>query len=341
MGNEPVQTDGTTQPGVQISSQLWQRFRDDVRDRKGRINGALASELENAISNYLKASHGYDVEHQLDELADDVDSILDAIDDGGAPTPSSESDEKIKKSRRKDSPREQLPEADGGVPVDDRHLYDDVESDDELSAVERRTEAAVAELVTSHTSPPGEYGGQFILDDLDDAIETGADVHSTPTLRKYRERVLDRLGGIDELTIPARQGEPIESRVFYTDVDDARAARASNDVVGDGVTVEQAASSYDIEPERVRWAMTNAQHGAILVRDDDVELDDAAERSGASVESIVEILPDEFVDSIESDDASESDELDELANAKRVESDVDDTIESSIESSDEYEPALD
>jgi len=70
-------SDNTTQPGIQISEQLWKEFRQDVRDRHGTVRGHLSSELESAIREYLNASKGGDthdrlrrIENRLDEIAE-------------------------------------------------------------------------------------------------------------------------------------------------------------------------------------------------------------------------------------------------------------------------------
>lgn len=211
MGNDrQVHRGETVQPGTKISAELWRRFRQDVKERRGRVNGVLAGELERALKMYLDAADGRNVEYELEEIREDLERVLDAVEGGGTP---SRDDSKNKKSDSKDSVsgRERVT-ADGGVPVDDRHLVDD-DDDDDRSVVERRTDAAVAELVATHNV-------SFQLDDLDAAIREGAGVGSKPSVRQYRERVLDRLGGLDEITHPALRDAPIDRRVFFVDDDE-------------------------------------------------------------------------------------------------------------------------
>lgn len=253
MGNENVQSDSTVQPGTEVSESLWRRFREDVKERRGRINGVLGNELERAIEEYLKASKGYNTEYQLEEIGDRLERIEESL-EGEGPGPS-RAESKNKKSAGKDSrenfsspdeaddgPAREVPAADGGVPVDDRHVgagdvVDEAiaeadgdvdpeerptiertlrrsgleEPDDSRPVKERRTDAAVAELVVSNPT-------SFTIEELDEAIETGAGVGSKPSVRDYRKRVLDRLGGKDAITHHAQRDAPIDERVFFVDV---------------------------------------------------------------------------------------------------------------------------
>jgi hypothetical protein len=43
-----------TQIGPAVDAKLWQRFREDVKSRKGAVRGHLGGELENAIREYLR-----------------------------------------------------------------------------------------------------------------------------------------------------------------------------------------------------------------------------------------------------------------------------------------------
>jgi len=43
-----------TQIGPSVDASLWQEFREDVKERKGHLRGALGDELENAIREYLR-----------------------------------------------------------------------------------------------------------------------------------------------------------------------------------------------------------------------------------------------------------------------------------------------
>jgi len=80
----------TTQPGIQVSEQLWNEFRQDVRDRHGTVRGHLSSELERAIREYINASNGGDthdrlrrIENRLDEIAEQQPTQSKQESDGG------------------------------------------------------------------------------------------------------------------------------------------------------------------------------------------------------------------------------------------------------------------
>ncbi len=223
------ETNPTVQPGTSIDRRLWKRFKNDVRDRRGRINGVLADELERALRSYLDASDGGDVTDELRRLREDVDQIRDVVIEGSPPTLSDGGSEKEKNSAGKDSVRK---------PVDR-----DDETDDR-SIVEKRTDATLAELVTNFD--------QFNLDDLDDAIETGAGVSSRQSVKKYRKRVFDRLGGKKTVEHPGTRKKPLEKKVFYTDAEEARAHQAVDLIERRGATIEKAIEKTDALPDRVR-----------------------------------------------------------------------------------------
>lgn len=81
--------DNQTQPGVRVNEQLWKEFRQDVRDRHGRVKGHVGTELERAIREYINASKGGDthdrlrrIEQRLDELAENQASGSEQSSDG-------------------------------------------------------------------------------------------------------------------------------------------------------------------------------------------------------------------------------------------------------------------
>jgi len=217
------------QPGTSIDKRLWKRFKNDVRDRRGRINGVLANELERAIESYLDASKGSDVTDELRRLREDVDQIRDVVIEEAPPTLSDGGSEKEKNSAGKDSVRK---------PVD---RDDDT---DDRSIVEKRTDAALADLVANTE--------EFTLDELDDAIETGAGVSSRQSVKKYRKRVFDRLGGKKDVEHPATKKKPLERKIFYTDVEKARVEQAFHLIDVRGATIEQAIEKTGAFKEDIR-----------------------------------------------------------------------------------------
>jgi len=60
--------DNKTQPGTRINETVWKQFRQDVRERKGAINGYLGQELERALKEYMNASEGGDTHDRLTEI---------------------------------------------------------------------------------------------------------------------------------------------------------------------------------------------------------------------------------------------------------------------------------
>jgi len=65
----------TVQPGVMVDSAIWSEFRQDVIERRGRVRGHLGSELENAIREYIDASHGGDVNDRLARLERQIEQL--------------------------------------------------------------------------------------------------------------------------------------------------------------------------------------------------------------------------------------------------------------------------
>jgi len=74
-------TDDRIQPGAKIDERLWRRFRQDVEDRCGTVRGHLGSELENAITEYIDASHGGDVNDRLRRLEQEMGNVQDTLGD--------------------------------------------------------------------------------------------------------------------------------------------------------------------------------------------------------------------------------------------------------------------
>lgn len=67
--------DDPVQPGTYINRDVWEEFRKDVKERRGGIRGHLRSELENAIEEYIDASHGGDVNDRLRRLENQMEEV--------------------------------------------------------------------------------------------------------------------------------------------------------------------------------------------------------------------------------------------------------------------------
>ena len=76
MGQEDL-----TQPGTNISRKVWERFRQDVKERRGGVRGHLRSELENAINAYIQASEGGDVNDRLRRLESQMGEVHSCVTD--------------------------------------------------------------------------------------------------------------------------------------------------------------------------------------------------------------------------------------------------------------------
>jgi len=70
------------QPGVKIDRGVWERFREDIMDRKGRIRGHLRTELEAAIQQYLDDNTDSElarIEAKVDHLAAELEADVSHI----------------------------------------------------------------------------------------------------------------------------------------------------------------------------------------------------------------------------------------------------------------------
>jgi len=225
--------DQTVQPGVSVSRDVWERFRKNVKQRRGRINGVLSVELENAIEAYLDGAEGGDVTDELRRLREDVEDIHDEVLGEGATPPASDGGlEKRKNSQGsgKDTPSDPDDESD---------------DQDDRSIVEKRTDQALAELVVGN-------GNAFALGDLDDAIETGAGVSSRRSKRQYRKRVFERLGGKDNLENRKTRDRPLESKIWFLDPSEASVANAIHLIEDKRLSFDAAVRKEDADPEVLR-----------------------------------------------------------------------------------------
>ena len=72
-------TNTEKQIGVKVNAELWEQFRSDVQDRHGAIRGHLKHEVENALREYMDASHGGDVNDRLTRIESQLDTLTDAV----------------------------------------------------------------------------------------------------------------------------------------------------------------------------------------------------------------------------------------------------------------------
>jgi len=148
MGNDP-----TVQPGARIDADVWERFREEVRNRQGGVRGHLRSELENALLSYVDASDGGDVDDRLRR----VENAVERIEEQTGVLVEGEEGKKKKDSNVSAGPRQQK----------------------KLATIESRIQREAGDASTVHVSV------------VNKAIEDAAGT-SEPTLRTYKRMLKDR-----------------------------------------------------------------------------------------------------------------------------------------------------
>ncbi len=78
------------QIGVRVTESLWEQFREDVKQRHGRVNGHLASEVEAALREYMDASHGGDVNDRLARIENQIGNLAESVGENGTKKEQSE-----------------------------------------------------------------------------------------------------------------------------------------------------------------------------------------------------------------------------------------------------------
>lgn len=74
------------QPGVRIDGDVWQEFREDVKNRRGTVRGHLKTELENAIREYLRDDASPTEQRIENRLSRIEQAVGAAATDGGVDT---------------------------------------------------------------------------------------------------------------------------------------------------------------------------------------------------------------------------------------------------------------
>jgi len=72
--------------GVYVDAELWERFRDNVEERKGQVRGVLGDEVENALREYLRTDSTPTEERIEKRLARIEQAVGAAGTDGGTDT---------------------------------------------------------------------------------------------------------------------------------------------------------------------------------------------------------------------------------------------------------------
>lgn len=73
------------QPGTKVDAELWDRFREEVRRRRGGVRGHLRTELENALNAYIQG--GEPTPAEIDARLQRIEAAVGAASsDGGTDT---------------------------------------------------------------------------------------------------------------------------------------------------------------------------------------------------------------------------------------------------------------
>jgi len=75
--------DDRKQVGAAVDPDVWQAFREDVKDRRGGVRGKLGEELDRALRAYIDASHGGDVTDRLARVESRLDRVVEAVENSG------------------------------------------------------------------------------------------------------------------------------------------------------------------------------------------------------------------------------------------------------------------
>lgn len=85
-----VPVSNRTQIGPSIDEDLWREFRENVKERKGKVRGVLGDELENAIRSYIRHGSDKPAADRLEEMDARLQRIEGAVGtaatDGGTPS---------------------------------------------------------------------------------------------------------------------------------------------------------------------------------------------------------------------------------------------------------------
>lgn len=74
------------QIGVEVDAEVWQRFRQDVQDRHGKVRGVLGDEVETALRERLGEEMMPEIKQLRDQLSRIERSVGAAATDGGTDT---------------------------------------------------------------------------------------------------------------------------------------------------------------------------------------------------------------------------------------------------------------
>lgn len=71
--------DKRKQIGAEVDPDVWQAFREDVKDRRGSVRGKLGEEVDRALRAYINASHGGDLSDRVTRLEGQLDHVVELL----------------------------------------------------------------------------------------------------------------------------------------------------------------------------------------------------------------------------------------------------------------------
>jgi hypothetical protein len=156
------------QIGVKVDQDVWQRFRQNVKDRHGSVRGVLGIEVENALIDYIESERADD---RLARIEDDVATIVGVLSereqtnsDGGSTLPSASSSESTR-ARISDKPKANQPRTD-------------------------KLDYLLSELLADE--PCNRESGELPKANFSDIVKSKYDF-SDDTVSEYKDRLISRL----------------------------------------------------------------------------------------------------------------------------------------------------
>lgn len=209
--------------GATVDEDLWEEFRQDVKERHGVLDGVLSSELDRALRQYLYTPEGADVYDEVIDMREDIRQIRQAVGtadaDGGVvgdPSPSLS------------EPSDTRPRADGDGPRGPGvEPAADLPDTKPPANQPRGIKAAWIEACLHDTRAEGEqvFTRSAVHHLIDREYGFGDDV-----TREITDLVVDRLDAVADPT------EPESDRFVWGETADQRereAARTESDEVAD------------------------------------------------------------------------------------------------------------
>jgi len=115
---------GETERPPELDAALLERFKADVKRRKGRLRGNYGSELENALEAYLDASQGGDTNDRLTRIEEQLDRVEGHLTESEAKTKKESSDTSSTTDNRLNQIQQTIAEETAGSPKVHREVVE-------------------------------------------------------------------------------------------------------------------------------------------------------------------------------------------------------------------------